>query len=132
MKHFECNECGNLVATVNFSGRAMQCCSRPMAEVVPKSTEGHEKHTPSISINGADVTVRVGTEDNMHPMDKEHHITWVCLVTNDGSYRKLLPKTKNAIARFKLAPNERVIRAFAFCNKHGVWVSECESCREKQ
>lgn len=128
MKHFECKSCGNLVSTLNYSGKPISCCSAVMREVVPKvEGEGSEKHTPTVKVKDGVATVSIGTEGNMHPMDSDHRISWICLVTNDGTYRKLLPPTKYAVARFHLEDNEHVIRAFAFCNKHGTLVCNCES-----
>lgn len=83
-----------------------------------------EKHTPVISEKGGVVTVTVGTEDNRHPMLPEHAISWVCLITTGGSQRKMLTPDGKSEAKFYLAPGEKVVKAFAYCNLHGLWVAE--------
>ena len=126
MKHFVCKSCGNLVATVQFSGMPLGCCNERMHELVPNAAEAsREKHTPSVSREGNKVTVRVGRADSAHPMTEEHAIAWVCLVTTRGSHRGELRPEGRAEISFFLSEDEEVIRAFAYCNMHGLWVAEC-------
>ena len=127
MKHFVCKKCGNLVAMINDSGIRIHCCGEKTEEVTPSvSDPGREKHTPYISVKNGDVFVKVGSEENAHPMGKDHSISWICLVTTEGSQRKILSPEGKAEAHFALTPNEKVIKAFAYCNLHGLWVSECK------
>ena len=123
MKHYVCSLCGNLVAMVNDSGRRLGCCAKSMDEVTPNSTDASkEKHTPIVKEEPGRVTVTVGTGDNIHPMTAEHGINWVCLITTDGSQRKMLiPGTKPEVV-FHVGRGERVIKAFAYCNLHGLWM----------
>ena len=103
-----------------------------MEELVPNTTDAsREKHTPSISTVGDTVTVTVGSGDNAHPMLPEHAVAWVCLVTNVGSQRKILRPDGRAEARFLLVPGERPIKAFAYCNLHGLWVAEVKRGSDK-
>lgn len=123
MKHFVCKTCGNLVAMINDSGRRIGCCGVEMGEVVPSSTDAsREKHTPVISRLGNTVTVYVGEGDMTHPMTPEHYVSWVCLVTDKGSQRKMLTHKDSPLAVFLLEEGEQVINAFAYCNIHGLWV----------
>ena len=127
MKHYVCRACGNLVAMINDTGRRIGCCSRNMEELVPNVTDAsREKHKPVISVKGDEVTVRVGLEGNEHPMLPEHAVAWVCLVTTGGSQRKILRPDGKAEAKFYLTKDEKVIKAFAYCNLHGLWVAEVE------
>lgn len=127
MKHFVCKGCGNLVATVNYSGRQMSCCGGKMDEMTPNASDASaEKHTPNITVKDGEVRITVGRADNTHPMMPEHAVAWVCLVTTTGSQRKILRPDGNAEAVFRLADGERPIKAFAYCNLHGLWVSECK------
>ncbi len=127
MRHYVCRACGNLVAMVNDTGRRIGCCSKNMDELTPNATDAsEEKHTPRIKLSDGKVTVSVGTADNAHPMLPEHAISWVCLVTTRGSQRKtLIPDGKSEVT-FLLDKDERVIKAFAYCNLHGLWVTECK------
>ncbi len=127
MKHYVCKSCGNLVAMVNDTGRRIGCCSKNMEELTPNSYDAsHEKHRPEISVKDGRVTVTVGTKDNPHPQLPEHAVAWVCLITTGGSQRKLLRPDGKAEATFLLDEGERVVKAFAYCNLHGLWVTECK------
>ena len=131
MKHYTCRFCGNLVAMINDTGRNIGCCGKDMSEVTPVlgklRDEKGEKHTPFIENNGGTVRVTVGREGNRHPHTDEHYINWVCLVTNEGSHRKTLTPKSEGVAEFILSKGEHPIKAFAYCNLHGIYVSECEN-----
>ena len=130
MKHYTCRYCGNLVAMVNDTGRNIGCCGKDMTEVTPiprgEMDERGEKHTPKIENNRGTVRVSVGPAVGGHPMSAEHAIGWVCLVTNEGSHRKTLSPDGRAEAEFILSEGERPIAAFAYCNVHGLFVTECK------
>ena len=132
MKHYTCRFCGNLVAMINDTGRNIGCCGTDMREVTPTvgelRDEKGEKHTPFIEKKGNTVRVTVGPQGNRHPHTDEHYISWVCLVTNEGSHRKNLSGAKDGVAEFILSNKEEPIKAFAYCNLHGLYVNEC---REK-
>ena len=132
MKHFVCKDCGNLIAMINDSGVNVHCCTRKMSEVVPNvSDASKEKHTPYIEVDNDTVKITVGDVNNRHPMSKEHNVVWICLVTTEGSHRKLLPPHGSSEAVFKLTEGEKVIKAFAYCNLHGLWVKECKECNRQ-
>ncbi len=132
MKHYICRGCGNLVAMVNDTGRRIGCCGSNMNEIVPGAVDAsREKHTPVVKEEKGRVTVTVGSGENMHPMTKDHSIGWVCLITNAGTQRKLLPPDGKPEVIFHVGEGEKVIKAFAYCNLHGLWVTECGSCCEK-
>lgn len=125
MKHFMCEKCGTIITTVNFSGNPISCCKEKMEELVPNTKEASvEKHSPRIKVRGKTVTVTVGEDSNMHPQTKEHRVEWVCLVTDHGTQRKMLPEDGEPVVSFGLTDGEKVIKAFAFCNLHGVWMSK--------
>lgn len=130
MKHYTCRYCGNLVAMVNDTGRNIGCCGKDMTEVTPIPREEmgdrDEKHTPTVENNRGTVRVSVGPAVGGHPMNADHAIGWVCLVTNEGSHRKTLSPDGKAEAEFILSRGERPIAAFAYCNVHGLFVTECK------
>lgn len=110
---------------VNDTGRNIGCCGKNMSEVTPRAEDAHgEKHTPILDMTkGNRIRITVGPADNRHPMTEEHGVAWVCLVTNEGSHRKKLRPDGEAEAEFLLSEGERPIKAFAYCNLHGLWVS---------
>ena len=125
MKHFLCRGCGNLVALVNDSGKRLCCCSGELDEIVPNSVDAsREKHLPVLNIKDGTVRVTVGPEDNRHPMESDHAVAWVCLVTDKGSQRKILVPNGKAEAVFRINPDERILKVFAYCNIHGLFVTE--------
>ena len=127
MRHYVCRTCGNLVAMINDTGRRIGCCSKNMDELTPNAVEASkEKHTPQIKLSDGKVTVSVGEAENAHPMLPEHAIAWVCLITTGGSQRKLLTPDGKAEVTFHIGKDEKVIKAFAYCNLHGLWVTECK------
>jgi superoxide reductase len=96
-----------------------------MEEVKPNVVEAsREKHTPYVTEEEGRVTVTVGTGENIHPMTAEHGIVWVCLVTTDGTQRKMLVPGAKPEVVFHTGKGERVIKAFAYCNLHGLWMWE--------
>lgn len=81
-----------------------------------------EKHVPVITINGNDVHVQVGSV--LHPMSEAHHIAFIVLVTDKRVLKNDLNPTGEPIADFTLDKDEKVIKAYEYCNLHGLWVKE--------
>ena len=121
-KYFICEICGNMMAEVKASGVAVKCCGRPMTEIVPGTVDAsREKHVPVYEVQGNTVTVRVGSVE--HPMQPEHFIEWISIETLEGNQRKALKPGAPAVATFALAEGDKLVRAYAYCNLHGLWVS---------
>lgn len=122
VKFFRCEHCGNIVTKIINGGPALFCCGEKMVELVPDSSDGAgEKHVPVISIDGEIATVKVG--EAPHPMVEEHYIQWICLHTEKGLQFVWLKPGEAPEAIFAVAPDDKVIEAYAYCNIHGLWVS---------
>ncbi len=78
-----------------------------------------EKHVPVIAVDGTTVTVSVGSVT--HPMEEDHYIVWICLKTEKGFQVKTLKPHDKPEAKFSITADDKVIEAYEFCNKHGVW-----------
>nr|WP_289706493.1 desulfoferrodoxin family protein [Enterocloster clostridioformis] len=94
---------------------------KPFEILEPTTAEGAaEKHLPVVEQNGLRVTVRVG--NTFHPMDQEHSIGWVCLVTKAGCIMRV-PLTPDCepVASFTLEEGDAPAAAYAYCNLHGLW-----------
>ena len=94
---------------------------KPFEILEPTTAEGAaEKHLPVVEQNGLRVTVRVGSI--FHPMDQEHSIGWVCLVTKAGCIMRV-PLTPDCepVASFTLEEGDAPAAAYAYCNLHGLW-----------
>jgi len=81
-----------------------------------------EKHIPVVSIGEGEVKVEVGSVS--HPMEDAHSILWVYLETNLGSQRKNLEVGKPPVVSFSLSEGEIPVAVYAYCNLHGLWMSE--------
>ncbi len=81
-----------------------------------------EKHVPVIEMNGNEVIVKVGSLT--HPMTEEHHIAFIVLVTNKGVLLKELDHTGLPETTFHLEKDEKVLKAYEYCNLHGLWIKE--------
>lgn len=81
-----------------------------------------EKHVPVIEVNGNKVHVKVGSV--AHPMDPDHYIVWICLKTEKGFQVKHLNPGEKPEATFAITSDDKVIEAYEFCDKHGVWMGK--------
>ena len=89
LKFYRCKRCGNIVAVVKNGGGRLVCCGEPMEEIIAGTVEASkEKHIPVYTVNGNEVTVRIGSID--HPMQDVHYIEWVVLQTKFGNQRRTL------------------------------------------
>jgi superoxide reductase len=57
-------------------------------------------------------------------MDSQHRIEWVVLTDGERIEVQKLGLTTNPIVRFSKMSNSGKLRAYAFCNIHGLWESE--------
>ncbi len=120
MKFFKCSHCGNIIAYVSPSGVPVVCCGDEVTEIVPNTSDGAgEKHVPVIKQEGNLVTVSVGSVT--HPMQEKHYIQWISLQTEQGNQRKALTPDQEPVATFALAPGDKVVAAYEYCNLHGLW-----------
>ena len=124
MKFYKCTHCGNFVATINDSGVPMMCCGEPMKEIKANTQENVslEKHLPVVTVNENLVHVKVG--DVIHPMEENHYIEWVLLVTNLGKQRQQLKPGSTPTVTFALLENEKPLEVYEYCNLHGLWKTE--------
>lgn len=123
---YHCEECGSVVMKYNAQGCKPSCCGKPM-EVLEPYTEDNpgpaapEKHLPVIERDGRKITIHVGEQD--HPMEREHHIEWIYVLTEMGAQMvKLVPGVK-PYAHFEFG-NDIPLTFYAYCNKHGLWATE--------
>lgn len=115
---FKCNVCGNIVESVHHGAGELVCCGNPMERKIEKTEEeGQEKHVPVIEKTSVSVIVRVG--ETAHPMESEHYIEWIEVITEHRVYRKYLEPGSDPQAEFFLEAEHLTVRAH--CNVHGLW-----------
>lgn len=121
-KFYICRHCGNLIVKVHDAGVPVMCCGQKMEELIPNTVEASgEKHVPVAVVENGMVRVSVGSV--AHPMIPEHSIEWVYLETeNGGQLKKLSPGSAPEVS-FQLG-GEKPAAVFAYCNLHGLWMSE--------
>lgn len=108
----KCIECGQVIPTK--TPNELLCCGLPMQDIIPNTTSASpEKHLPTYEIKDEFIYVKVN-----HPMEKEHHINWIMLVSDNDIYFKDLKQDTSAIAKFIYVPNSKL---YAYCNLHGLW-----------
>ena len=73
-------------------------------------------------IDGNTVTVEIGSVP--HPMTEEHYIDWVYLMTARGGQRKSFKPGDKPVLKFALTGDDEPLTAFAYCNLHGLWMTE--------
>jgi len=121
-KFFICKHCGNLIGMVDNKGVPVVCCGEPMTELVPNTVEASaEKHLPSVTVNGNNINVQVGSTP--HPMEEEHHIVFVYVETEHGGQRKAL-KVGGAPNTTFCCTDDKPVAVYAYCNVHGLWKTE--------
>lgn len=120
---YRCEACGNLIMMINDAGITPICCGEPMTQLSAAIEDADaEKHVPVCHFSDDTVTVSIGSKP--HPMSKEHQILWICLQTTCGGHLCFLSPTDKPEAVFHLATGERPLRAYAYCNIHGLWVAD--------
>ena len=122
-KFFICSVCGNIVEMIDHKGPKVVCCGKQMNELVANTTEASvEKHIPVVNIDGNKVRVQVGS--TLHPMTQEHHISWIYVITTQGTQRKCLEINSEPTIGFALTESDKVLEVYAYCNLHGLWKVE--------
>jgi superoxide reductase len=117
---FKCEICGNIVDVLHSGVGELVCCGQPMVLQKEKTEdEGNEKHVPVIERTEKGIKVKVGTVN--HPMEENHYIEWIEVISDGRAYRKFLnpgdsPETDFAISHDKVEARE-------YCSIHGLWKS---------
>lgn len=120
LKFYASKKCGCLVEMVNDGGVVPVCCGEELTELKANTTDAaQEKHVPLVKVDGERVEVRIGSA--LHPMLPEHYIQWVYLVTDQGAQRKYLGPGIEPGVSFALLRGEKALKAYAYCNLHGLW-----------
>ena len=96
------------------------CCGEAMVELKANTTDAAvEKHVPVVEKNGNSVEVKVGSV--VHPMEEKHYIEWIALETKNTAQFKMLKPGDEPKAVFALSDSDEAVKAYAYCNLHGLW-----------
>ena len=122
-KFYKCKKCGKVVAMLKGSPCDTMCCGEAMVELKANTTDAAvEKHVPVVQKNGNLVEVNVGSVT--HPMEEKHYIEWIALETKNANQLKSLNSGDAPKAVFALTDGDEVVRAYAYCNLHGLWADK--------
>ncbi|QTL98694.1 desulfoferrodoxin [Iocasia frigidifontis] len=116
---YKCDVCGNVVEITHEGAPALVCCGEDMKKLIPKTEDtGGEKHLPVLEETDNGILVKVG--DIAHPMEDEHFIKFIEVLTGDKVIRAELKPGNNPEAEFKIDKSEvKAVREY--CTIHGLW-----------
>ena len=110
-RFYVCPVCGNVIRSVGEA--VISCCGVSLPPVTPEDAD--EEHP--IRVERVEDEYYVTVE---HPMTKEHYISFLAAVSDQGvQFVKLYPEG-SAEARFK---RSGVRKLYAYCNRHGLFTS---------
>jgi len=122
VKFYICEKCGNIIGLINGNLEYMQCCGNEFKELQANVTDASpEKHIPVYEKIGNELIVKVGSVE--HPMEDEHYIMWIAMVSENETTRKALKPNQTIDVKFNYIPNSTI---YAYCNKHGLWKIDVE------
>lgn len=123
IKFFKCTSCGKVIAMLKASACDTMCCGQAMVELKPNTTDAAiEKHVPVVNVSESIVEVSVGSV--AHPMEEKHFIEFIALETKKGNQIVFLKPGEAPKATFALAAGDEVVKAYAYCNLHGLWANK--------
>jgi len=116
---FKCKHCGNIVEAVHTGAGELVCCGEAMEEITENTQEevATEKHIPVVEKDGDVLTITVGEIE--HPMDKEHYIEWIEVISGPTVHRRYLQPGQEPKTNFICRADTYTVRAY--CNLHGLW-----------
>ena len=106
---YVCPVCGNVIRATGEA--VVSCCGITLPPL--EAEEPDEEHGLHVEIVEDEYYVTVD-----HPMEKDHYISFLAAVSDQGVRLVKLYPEGNAEARFKI---DRVTGVYAYCNRHGLY-----------
>ena len=107
-----------MVEILHNGAGTLVCCKEPMALLEENTTDAAvEKHVPVVEQSGDTIKATVGSVS--HPMDSDHYIEWIELISGDKAYRRFLNPGETPEVIFKTDTDDITVREY--CNLHGLW-----------
>ena len=94
-KFYSCRKCDVIVGLVEGSAKGLTCDGEPLEMMRANSVDA-----------------------------SRHHISWIYLQTQKGGQRRALTIDDKPEAKFALVDGDKPVAVFAYCNLHGLWVTE--------
>jgi superoxide reductase len=115
---FKCGICGAIVEVLHEGKGQLVCCKQPMKVMKENTVDASkEKHVPVIEKTKKGVKVKVGSA--AHPMEDDHFIEWIELLSEGRVCRKYLGPDDAPEAEFEVQGDD--VSAREYCSLHGLW-----------
>lgn len=112
MHFYVCPVCGNMITAMTDTG--ISCCGKKLQPLQPHKADENQKLNVARIENDFYITAN-------HPMEREHYIPFVALLTCDTlMLRKLYPEWELQI-RIPIFSHGRLLW---YCNRHGLFYQE--------
>lgn len=109
MLFYVCPDCGNMITAMADAN--ISCCGKIMTAIKPQKSD--ERHKLNVEIIETDYYLTTA-----HPMEREHYITLVALITADGLIMKKLYPQWDMQARIPFRKHGRLVW---HCSKDGLF-----------
>lgn len=109
VKFYVCPVCGNVIQTIGEA--VISCCGVTLPQLEPEPADG--EHQLQVERVEDEYYVSVN-----HPMDKEHYISFIAAISDEGIQFKKLYQESNAQGRFRISG---VKCFYEYCNHHGLF-----------
>ena len=109
MLFYVCPDCGNMITAMADAN--ISCCGKIMTAIKPQKAD--ERHKLNVEIIETDYYLTTA-----HPMEREHLITFVALITADGLIMKKLYPQWDMQARIPFRKHGRLVW---HCSKDGLF-----------
>lgn len=112
LKLYICPHCGNLITSMTDT--SVTCCGRKLQAVIPQKATEAEK----LSVQIIEHEFFISSD---HEMTKDHHITFVALLTSDTVFLKKLYPQWDLQIRVPIFAHGKLLW---YCRKHGLFCQE--------
>ena len=116
-KFYVCPVCGNVIQTTGEA--VISCCGITLPPLEAESPDN--EHFLNVETIEDEYYVTLN-----HPMTKEHYISFIAAISDQGVQLVKLYPEANAQARFKIS---RVRKLYAYCNRHGLFEVDRKAIR---
>ena len=122
-KFYVCEVCGKVIGLINDTKIPTMCCGEEMHILIANTSDGAgEKHIPVYEIKeNTEIEITVGEIE--HPMDEDHYIAWIALVSEGMTTRIQLIPQNSPIVKMKYIKGSTI---YSYCNKHGLWKKQVD------
>lgn len=112
MHFYVCPVCGNMITAMTETG--ISCCGKKLQPLQPHKADENQKLNVARIENDFYITAN-------HPMEREHYIPFVALLTSDTlMLRKLYPEWELQV-RIPIFSHGRLLW---YCNRHGLFYQD--------